>query len=198
MTTSLQDLPSELLAKILCSLDVRGLVSISMTNRHLREVYISSLPFVYKAALCNFGMVDRSDTPSGTMRDAEANQTVEEKLLRLMRQEESWTNLHSIWEGNRFTIDGVRWSSTMVADLDIGVLALGENTVDYCETLMYFDLCERIAVTGKVHNRVDEVILLAIALSLRDYDLIALVDEEYVSTRHCFSLLKRPFYASSG
>ena len=65
----------------------------------------------------------------------------------------------------------------MVSDLADGVLALGENTVDYCETAMYFDLHERKLVTGRIHEAHEDIMLLDVALALRNYDLIALISE---------------------
>ena len=69
---SIQDIPPDVLLRILTFLDVEGILSLSSSNRCLRELYQNSILIAYRVALLEAGMIDISNastSPSFTMRE---------------------------------------------------------------------------------------------------------------------------------
>ena len=191
---TLQDIPQEVLLKVLTFLDVEDIISFSSLNRHFRDVYQNATLIVYRAALLEAGMIDISDSSTSP------TVTIPEKPALLKQRRESWRTLQMLYQYSEKVAQNVapslrvqlNFRSSSIYDFSCGVYVLGQERTSHRDTqfIRYLDLTTARAEGGEINTgRVQllrmwpsvqvskEERIVDFGLALREHDLIALITE---------------------
>ena len=173
MTLRIHDLQPEIITKIYLALDRYSALSLSLADRYLNDLYTSESATLLNSSLERAGKIAKPDPASD-----DSSLTAPEKLARLYRDEDSWIHMKHFKKSNKHKIRGVNDSSLTVHDLDEGVLAAGEKSSDglHIKSVTCYETKEGRVVTRLAPTESEDVSILGVALSLRDYDLIVTVE----------------------
>jgi hypothetical protein len=168
MAFKLLDLPQELLIKILCFLNLQGLISCKLTNHFLHTTIQTSVNIQYRMNLQIHGL---TDNPSCSLSTAE-------RLHLLKAREEAWSTLSAKFKSNI----SVLHQTSSIYELTGGLLVFGEalHTRAHTKALKYLVLPS--TEDSNTSDQEDEwpgidpnAVVLDIALGVRGLDLMVIV-----------------------
>lgn len=169
-TTPLQDLPVELILRILSFLNLPGLIATRSTSRLFYQIIDTSVLLQYIMSMQAYGVED----------NAESTLNVAERLDRLRKHEDAWSNLKIAFTK---TID-VHNPTSGIYDLTSGVYLLGEGSRYHrrLTTAVHW-----LQLPSSLHeepkwNKIDVgAKIVDIGLAIREHDLIAVVTSYVLS-----------------
>ncbi|KAH8115071.1 hypothetical protein DFH11DRAFT_144236 [Phellopilus nigrolimitatus] len=168
MSSNLQELPVEVIAKIFAFLGFKDLISVSRLNHFLRDVYEGFPELQYSFALQVAGMVD-----------GEPSFDIRRKLEELNRREEAWRTL----DLSRVVNVKIPHRTSHIYDLSGGIYLLGDcfnyTVTRDTHSLRMFDLAScasgpSIRTESWREIKLDTHII-DVGFCLREFDLLAVV-----------------------
>jgi hypothetical protein len=154
-----QDIPQEVLLKILTFLDVEALIAFSSLSRYFRDVYQQATLIVYRAALLEAGMMDISDASTSLSFN------IPSKLALLKQRREVWRTLQMMYRYGPRARENVAqplyvridFSTLSIYDFSAGVYVLGERRTPYQDigAIRFLDL-SAVCAEGEVVREVVE------------------------------------------
>jgi F-box-like len=158
MAVSLSDLPTELLIRIFCDLNVSDLVSCQLTHSSLCTIIRDSVVLSYRKAL---QLAGAEDNPSSKL-------AISERLELLNARENAWRDVRIDFKQN---IE-VNYNTSGIYDLTGGVYLLGD---DSRRAFHYFTLPTKSSDVTKWSKIDVERNIIDMAFAIYEHDLLAIV-----------------------
>jgi hypothetical protein len=166
MSTSLLDLPEELLTHILCFLELQDLDHCTRTNKLLLAIIRNTIQIKYNILLQAHGLIDN---PSCSM-------AIAERLERLEAREANWTAFRPTFETR---LDVPKFTSG-VYDLTAGIFLVGHGERGYTKSLMHLILPSsdgpaEMAFFNWSRTEIDQCRIVDIGMAIQEHDLLLVV-----------------------